>query len=566
MQQILFPSWLAGAKKHLLNDLIAGLIVGVLVIPQSLGYALIAGLPPVYGLYAAIVPVLVYAWVGSSSAVAVGPVAIMAIMTAQALQPLQLAATDYIAFALLLSFLSGVLLLFASVLKLGWITQFMSRGVVAGFVSGAGILIGFSQLKYLTGADIKSSTVPNALSSLWQQSQHIHTLTLCVGLLAFFVFLWVRFRLKAWLVPSLSEKTAAFVVRVLPVLLVVIAIIISHSSKLHTHGVAVIGNIPSTLPPLTVPSPQHVLNIQTLTTLLPSVALIALIAFVSSASLGGQFARLRHETFNANKELKALGLANISGAFFSSFPVTGGFSRTAINVDAGAKTPLASMFAALLMLAALLFLGKLLEPLPYAVLGAGIMAAIFSLIDIQTLKSAWQTDRHEAWCYLVTLLGVLFLGLNIGLVTGLLFSFALLVWRSSQPHLAVVGQVGSSEHFRNVKRHQVTTYDNLCIIRIDESLFFGNATSIKNNLENIMAAHPKAKHLILVMSAVNHIDLAAQDMLHELNNTLVCQQKKLHFAFVKGPVMDSIGSTILVKTLSGQIFLNTIEAVNHLKK
>lgn len=561
----LTPHWLASAKKHFSNDIIAGLIVGILVIPQSLGYALIAGLPPVYGLYAAIVPVIIYAWVGSSSAVAVGPVAIMAIMTAQALQPFSAGPAEHILLAVTLTLLTGSILLLASWLKLGWTTQFISRGVTAGFISAAGILIGLSQLKYVTGTDIDSHTLTSSVVSLWQQAEHIHELTLIVAVIALIILLVARFQLKHWLRPYFSETTTSFIVRLAPLVVVIISIIASVFYDFSDKGIRIIEHIPQQLPPVSMPLFQF----DNLLNLLPSAALIALIAFISSASLAGQFGRLRGERVDANKELKALGISNIGGAFFSSFPTTGGFSRTAVNVDAGGKTPLASMIAALVMIAALLFLGKWLEPLPYAVLGAGIMAAVVSLIDIDTLKTALKTDKAEAGSFLVTFIITLLLGLNIGLVAGLLFSFASLIWRSSQPHVAIVGQVidhgNETGHFRNIKRHNAKTYPNLLIIRIDESLFYGNATSVRLAIENAVMKKPQAEHIILMLSSVNHIDLAAQDMLHELDRLITEQHKQLHLSFVKGPVMDRLQHSQLLQHLSGQVFLNTHAAVNHLK-
>lgn len=561
----LLPNWLSHAKQHLSNDIIAGLIVGILVIPQSLGYALIAGLPPVYGLYAAIVPVLIYAWIGSSSAVAVGPVAIMAIMTAQALQPFQADPATHIVLAITLSLLAGCMLLIASWLKLGWTTQFISRGVTAGFVSAAGILIGLSQLKYVTGTDIDSHTLSSSVVSLWERSNSIHLPTLSLAAVALVVLLLARFQLKPLLTPYFSEKTASFLVRLAPLVVVIISIVASVLYGFSDKQIQIIQHIPQQLPPMSMPS----FHLDTVLKLLPSAALIALIAFISSASLAGQFGRLRGETVDANKELKALGLSNIGGAFFSSFPTTGGFSRTAVNVDAGGKTPLASMVAALLMLAALLFLGKLLEPLPYAVLGASIMAAVVSLIDTETLKTALKTDRAEAGSFIVTFITTLLLGLNVGLVTGLLFSFASLIWRSSQPHIAIIGQIiqngTETGHFRNVNRHEVRTYSNLLMLRIDESLFYGNSASVKATIESAIKNKPDAEHIILMLSAVNHIDLAAQDMLTELNQLIVEQGKALHLSEVKGPVMDRLKKTQLLRNLSGQVFLNTKRAVSELK-
>jgi SulP family sulfate permease len=299
--------------------------------------------------------------------------------------------------------------------------------------------------------------------------------------------------------------------------------------------------------------------------LLPTAGLMALIVFVSSSSVASTYARLRGESFDANHELTGLGLANLSGGLFQSFAVAGGFSRTAINADSGANTPLASLVTVLVMIAALIAFSNALAPLPYALLGATIMASIIGLIDIATLKSAWQRDRLDGASFLAAFVGVLIFGLNTGLVIGLMVSFASLIWQSSKPHVAIVGQLGGTGHFRNINRHDVVTFDNLLMLRIDESLFFGNSESVHRRILNAMQQYPAAQEIILIMAAVNHIDLTAQEMLSTLNKELALQNKRLHFSFIKGPVMDIIGQTPLISELSGQVYLSTLDAVDALK-
>lgn len=561
----IYPHWLSNAKQHVTNDVIAGIIVGILVIPQSLGYALLAGLPPVYGLYTAIVPVLVYAWIGSSNALAVGPVAIIAMMTAQALSPFaDQGQATYIALATTLSLMAGLLLLLANILKLGWIMQFLSRGVTAGFISGAAVLIFISQIKYVTGIPLTGNTLISTISGLFEHGQQLHFPTFYVGLVLFILLVINRFFLRKHLKKYIGIKKADFISRIVPLLLLIIITACSAFYDFSAMGIKTIAHIPSGLPSFAVPA----FDIEKIISLLPSVALIALIGFLSSASVGQQYSRLNreagiHDVFNPNHELKGLGWANIFGAFFQSFPIAGGFSRTAVNVDAGAKTPLAGAVAAMVMIATLIILGQLLTPLPYAMLGAGIMAAVIGLIDINTFKIALKADKADATSFMVTFLASLSMGLNIGLVTGLLFSFAALIWRSSQPHIAVVGQIGDTGHFRNINRHQVRTFDNLLIMRVDESLFFGNCDSVKTQIEQQLE-HSSANHLILMLNAVNHIDLGAQEMLHELDKSLVLNGKQMHLTEVKGPVMDKIKQTPLVQNLSGQVFLSTLKAVNAL--
>ena len=560
----LIPAWLRQYQLSALpTDVIAGLVVGVLVIPQSLGYAVLAGLPPVYGLYAAIVPVLVYAWIGSSNIQAVGPVAITAIMTASSLHPYATEGTQqYILMASLLSLMVGTMLWLAGRLKLGWIMQFISRGVSAGFISGAAVLIFVSQLKYLTSIPVAGNGLFGYLSSMHIYARQLHPLTLVIGFMAFTLLVANRYGSK-WVWRSwLSASYAKWAERLFPLILLGIAIVLSISLRWATHGVATIGDIPQGLPTFTLP---YVPDFHEALNLLPSAGLMALIIFVSSSSVASNYARLRGETFDANRELTGLGLANMAGGFFQSFTVAGGFSRTAMNADSGAKTPVASLVTILVMIAALIAFGNLLAPLPYALLGATIMVSIIGLIDMTTLKSAWQRDRLDAASFLAAFVGVLIFGLNTGLVIGLMVSFASLIWQSSKPHVAIVGQLAGTGHFRNINRHDVVTFSNLLMLRIDESLFFGNSESVHRRVIQATQQYPEAHEIILIMSAVNHIDLTGQEMLISLNQELLNQKKHLSFSFIKGPVMDIIEHTPVITHLSGRVYLSTMDAVNALK-
>lgn len=560
----LIPAWLRQYQLSALpTDIIAGLVVGVLVIPQSLGYAVLAGLPPVYGLYAAIVPVMVYAWIGSSNVQAVGPVAITAIMTASSLHPYANDGTQqYILMASLLSLMIGTMLWLAGRLKLGWIMQFISRGVSAGFISGAAVLIFVSQLKYLTGIPIAGNGLIGYLSSMQMYARQLHPLTLVIGVMAFMLLFANRYASK-WVWRSwLSASYTKWAERLFPLILLGLAILLSMSLHWTTHGVATIGTIPQGLPSFTLP---YLPDFHEALNLLPSAGLMALIIFVSSSSVASNYARLRGETFDANRELTGLGLANMAGGFFQSFTIAGGFSRTAINADSGAKTPVASLVTVLVMIAALIAFGHLLAPLPYALLGATIMTSIIGLIDMATLKSAWQRDRLDAASFLAAFIGVLIFGLNTGLVIGLMVSFASLIWQSSKPHVAVVGQLAGTGHFRNINRHDVVTFSNLLMLRIDESLFFGNSESVHRSVIQATRQYPEAHEVILIMSAVNHIDLTGQEMLISLNQELLNQNKHLSFSFIKGPVMDIIEHTPVITGLSGKVYLSTMDAVNALK-
>ena len=558
------PSWISHYQKaNLSQDVLAGIIVGILVIPQSLGYAMLSGLPPVYGLYSAIVPVLVYAWIGSSAVNAVGPVAITAIMTAQALQAYnELPPAHYAIMASFLALMTGVILWLASVFRLGWITQFISRGVTAGFISGAAILILIGQIKYVTGIAISGNSLLENVETFLFHRRELHLPTLMVGVAAFSALFINRYYLKTWLKPMLHAKSIEVITRVLPLMVLAVGIIASLFGNFAGLGIRTVAEVPSGLPHMVMPF--YAISPVELVGLLPAAGLMALIAFVSSNSVASSFARKRHEPYDANTELKGLGLANMIGAFFQSFTIVGGFSRTAVNVDAGAMSPLASILSVLVMALVLVFFSHLLEPLPYAILGATIMSAIISMIDVQTLKQALRYDKLDALAFGVALTGVLLFGLNVGLVAGLFASFAGLIWQTSHPHIAIVGQIGDTGHFRNIERHPVTQFDDLLIIRIDESLFYGNAQSVLGFIEQAIKSHQQTKNLVLMLSAVNHIDLTAQDMLINLNQNLANQHVTLHFSEIKGPVMDVIEQTEVIEQLTGQVFLSTQQAVKQL--
>lgn len=561
MWQKLTPAWLPAfikEPKTALPDLSAGLMMAILVIPQSLGYAMLAGLPPVMGLYSAIVPTLVYAYIGSSSVNALGPVAISAVMTAGALSSYSLGSVQYVQMAISLAFLVGVILLIASALRLGWIMQFISRGVSAGFVSGAGVLVIIGQLKHLIGLPITGDSLMAMMTNLKGTDIWIKPQTALLGIPLFILLLINRYR-PNWLWGLLNAHHTTFAKQFFAVGCVVVLIVLHHRLDWLSYDIAVLNALPNQLFLPRLPA----LNTDILTELLPSALLISLIAFVSSATVAGNIARTRKEPFNHTQELKGLGFANVASSLFGGFAVTGGLSRTSLNIMLGAKSPLASVICAIGVLVIMVFFGTYLAGLPYALLSAIIMSSMIAMIDLDTFKHALRYDKGEAISFGASFFGCLFFGLNMGLIFGLLVSFATIIYRFHHVHIAVVGQVGDSEHFRNVLRHKVRTFDDILIIRIDENLYFGNAQSVKDKLTELINGHP-ACHIVIIMTAVNHLDLSAQEMLHALNQELKIKQKYLHFSEIKGPVMDKLKDTPLLHELSGQVFLSTTDAINHL--
>lgn len=563
---LLIPAWFLvflRQPKLALPEISTGLMMAVLVIPQSLGYAVLAGLPPIMGLYSAIVPTLVYAYVGSSSVNAVGPVAITAIMTAGALSSYALGSLQYQAMAVTLALMVGVILAVAHLLRLGWIMQFVSRGVASGFISGAAALIILGQLKHLLGMPLVGSSLTEMMMNLVGYDRFIHPPTALLGLTVFALLMVNRYYptlIHGLLYRLLPKHIHAHVSRFFIVVMVTVTIIMARYYELEGFGIATLAPLPVNLTLPTIP----IISIDIITTLLPSALLIALIAFISSASVAGNLARIRHEPFVANQELKGLSLANIASALFGGFAVSGGISRTGLNVALGANSPLSSIVCSLGVLVIMMYLGQFITGLPYAVLSAIIITSAIAMIDVASFKTSYAYDKHEALALIITFLVCVSFGLNIGLITGLLVSFALLIYRSHRVHIAMVGQVGDSEHFRNIHRHDVRTFDDIVLIRIDESLYFGNVSTVRNTLDSLYHQHDHAHHIVLIMTAVNHVDLSAQEMLADFNTTLQKKGKQLHFSEIKGPVMDALKHTPVITHLSGQVFLSTSMAVKTL--
>lgn len=558
----IFPNWLSTLKQRpqlITNDLISGLMMAVLVIPQSLGYAALAGLPPIMGLYASIVPTLVYAYLGASSVSAVGPVAVTAIMTSSALSDYATGSVQYITLSITLAMMVGGILCLASILRLGWIMQFVSRGVSSGFVSAAAVLIVLSQLKNLIGAPIIGGSLIDVIGNLSGTDFHLNPYTALLGIGTLIILLINRYVSAAW--AWLPKSYADFAKRGVVVVITALSIILATQLNWHALGIRLLEPLPTGLPTFRL-SP---LSLGVALDLLPSALLITLVAFISSSAVASNYARTHQQAYDNNKDLLGLGLANIASSVSGGFTVAGGISRTSLNIGLGAKTPLASIVCAVGILLILLFFGRYLTGLPYAVLSAVIVSSALSMIDFDTLKTALKHDKADAICLIVCFGVAIIFGLNIGLVVGLLVSFALMIYRSHRVNIAIIGQIGNTEHFRDIARHKATTFNNLLMVRIDESLYFGNAVTIHDTLRHFYYQHPKATDIIVIMTAVNHVDLTAQEMLMSFNQEIQSQGKRLHFAEIKGRVMDILSNSHVLNQLSGEVFLSTKIAVDKLK-
>lgn len=555
----LLPKWMGNYRRQLLaEDVTAGIIVAVLALPQSLAYALLAGLPPQVGLYVSILPAIAYAWVGSSMVQAVGPVAITAIMTFSVLQPLAVPGSAlYIQMAAYLALMSGVLLCASSFLRLGFLSQLLSRPVIQGFVSGSALLIILSQCRHLLGLNTSSSDLPALATALLARfSSGLHPAAL-IGLAALAILVFARSLLPQLLARMRLPGTwATFIVRLMPLAVVAAATGAVVGFDLEKKGVAVIGQISAGLPDFHWFIPDPAL----LSQLAVPAALMALIGMVQNIAMAQALAIKRRERVDANGELLGLGAANMVAAVYGGMPVGGGLSRSALNVAAGAQSPLATIVSASVMAAIVAGLASSFSRLPLAVLAASIIVAAFSMIDLRSLRDAWAYDRADALAWLATAGGVLFLGLERGIELGILLSLATLLVHASTPHIARLGRIAGSEHFRNTDRHEVETIPGVVFLRIDESLFFGNLNAVEARLSSELEEMPAIHDMVLVMSAVNRVDTTAMEMLCDANRTLGERGIKLHLAEVKGPVEDRLSRSRLWPCLTGKVFLSVNDA------
>lgn len=556
----IIPSWIRDYRKSQLpGDAVAGVIVTVMLIPQSLAYALLAGLPPQVGLYASILPIIAYALLGSSMTLAVGPVAVASLMTASALQPLAAAGSaDYVALATLLSLLSGGMLLAFGLLRLGFLAHFLSHPVISGFISGSAILIAVGQIKHLLGVKAGGEGLLQMLVQLARAlpSSNLVTLTLGAGSVLFLIL--ARSYLATWLVGGgASARVADIAAKLAPMLAVVGSTTLVALFRLDdAAGVSTVGTVPQGLPALAIPQ----MTTSAIAQLWLPALLISLVGFVESVSVAQSLALKRQQRIEPNRELLGLGAANVASALSGGFPVTGGFARSVVNFAAGAQTPLAGVISAVLMGGVIAALTGLFHYLPHAVLAATIMVAVVSLIDVRTLREAWQYDKADALCLLATAIGVVGWGVEAGILLGVALSLGTLVWRSSHPHIAVVGRLPGTEHFRNVNRHPVQTQPGLLAVRVDESLYFANTDALQDTVQGLLADRPGTRHVLLVCSAINQIDATALGMLTGMESSLAQRGVTLLLSEVKGPVLDRLERTPLGSRLQGRVFMSTHEA------
>jgi len=547
-------SWLPNyQKQNLHGDITAGITVAVMLIPQGMAYAMLAGLPPIIGLYASIVPLLIYALFGTSRQLAVGPVAIVSLMTAAGIGSLVNGASieTYIAYAILLALMVGIIQLAMGIAKAGFIVSFLSHPVISGFTSAAALIIGFSQLKHLLGLDIaRSHHIHEIAFNAIQQWEQTHLITLAIGLGSILLLTL----LKRWK-PMFPGALAVVVLSTLTV----------WGFDLHEHGVKIVGDVPAGLP-----SPQlPVFDLEIISALLPTAIAISLISFMESISVAKAFARRNRYDVNPNQELIGLGLANIAGSFFKAYPVTGGFSRTAVNGQAGAKTPLASLITASVIAIVLVFFTPLFYYLPKSVLAAIIMVAVFGLIDWKEAKHLFHLKRSDFVALLVTFFATLTLGIEQGILIGVALSIIWIIIRSSRPHTAILGRVPGTRAYRNLEKYpDAEQEDGVLVLRVDAQFYFGNASYLKELIKNqVEESLTSVSSVVIEAASVNQIDSSADAVLQEIVEYLKSKNIDLYFANVKYPVMEVMIKSGL-KELVGQdkFFLDLHDAVKEASK
>lgn len=531
-------------------DLIAALIVLAMLVPQGMAYAMLAGLPPVMGIYASILPMIIYAFTGSSTTLSIGPVAIISMMVFATLNPLfPVASEAYIEAACLLAILVGIISFILGIFRFGFLIQLISHPVIQSFIIASALLIALGQLKFLLDIPIKANNIPEFILSL---VQNIHQLS----------FLSISFSLAAISMLIILPKVipSSFIAKTTPLLLVISSIVMVYLTSLDQHGLKTVGVIPTGLPNFHFPTWDFAL----VQKLLPSAFMIAMISFVESLAIAQATALQKRDDLNSNQELIALGLANIAAGINSGFAVSGSLSRTVVNADAGAKTPMAGVLSSLFMIAVSLYFTGLFQNLPLTVLAATIFVSIWKLVIFTPFYETWKYSRADGLAMIATFLGVTCIDISTGLIIGIVLTFILLLWRISRPHIAVIGLIEGTQHFRNVSRYDVVTIPTIASFRVDENLSFLNAHVLKGYIITELSHNKAVKHVVINCSSISNIDLSALEMLEELNRELLILDIKLHLSEIKSPVMDRLVDSKLIKELTGQIFLSHYQAIQYL--
>lgn len=551
-------------RGDLSHDLVAGLVVGIITIPQAVAYAYLAGVPPESGLYACLVPMLLYAVFGSSRQLVVGPVAVAALMVAATVSQHAPKYSDaYLGITTIICLQAGIFLWLLRLSRMGGLVNLLSHPVITGFVNAAAILIIVSQLPAFTGLEINNSQQPwlvltDTLASLGNTD--LTTLLFGGAALALLLsFKWIAVFGARLVGFTISENHAA--TRVGPMVVAALAAVAVVTLNL-SDELDIVGAVPSGLPSLTVPPFDPVLWLE----LLPASTMIALVSYIESYSIGTTLAAKRQTRVNAHQELIAIGAANIGASFTGAYPVAGSFSRSSVNYYSGGRTPISSVVCAVIIVFTLLFLTPFFEVLPTAVLAAIVMVSVVGLMDLKNGPRHWQLHREDTITEYATLVMVLFLGVEFGLIGGVILSIAFFVRTSSRPNITQVGRLADTEHFRSIKRYDVETLPNVLALRIDENIYFANATQIEDKCLKRSQRRRSTEHLLIVCSSVNMIDATGVQMLHRLNANLERAGITMNFCDLKGTLLPRLQEAGLLESMTGENFISADRAMRHFER
>lgn len=465
--------------------------------------------------------------------------------------------SEYIVAAITLAFLSGAILLVLGFLRLGFLANFLSHPVIAGFITASGIIIAASQMKNILGIDASGHNLLEIIVSLFEHLGEVNWITVIIGVTTTAFLFWVRKGLLPLLIKlGLNARTSGIVAKAGPVAAIFVTTLAVWGFDLASRGVKIVGDVPTGLPPLSLPS----FSMDLWSSLIVSAVVISIIGFVESVSVAQTLAAKNRQRIDPDQELIGLGAANIGAAFTGGFPVTGGFSRSVVNYDAGASTPAAGAFTAIGLGVASLFLTPLIFHLPKATLAATIIVAVLSLVDFSILKKTWKYSKSDFAAVAATMAMTLTVGVELGVTTGVVISILIHLFKTSRPHMAIVGQVPGTEHYRNVLRHEVIVDQSVLTIRVDESLYFANTRALEDRIYDEVAMQPGLKHVILMCSAVNAVDMSALESLEAINERLKLGGVSFHLSEVKGPVMDGLKVSGFLEHLTGRVFLSQHQA------
>ena len=519
--------WLPNYKASFFKgDLIAGITVGIILIPQGIAYALIAGLPPIYGLYCALIPQVMYAVFGSSRQVAIGPVAMDSLIVATGVSTLALAGSDsYISIAILLALMVGSIQFLMGVFNLGFIVNFLSKPVITGFTSAVALIIGFNQFRNLFGVDfIQSDQIQDVLQDIFYQIKDYNIQTTVIGLIS--VIFIIVFRKINKKIPN-------------ALIVVVIGILIMKYFGTSFNEVAIVKDIPSGLPKFGIPE----FDFSLIRELLPIAFTLVMVGYLETISIGKSLeAKQDVYRIRPNQELIALGLSNIVGSLFKAYPTTSSFSRSAINQESGAKTGMAALVSVVMVVITLLFLTPLFYHLPKTVLAAIIIVAVFGLVNFKEAAFLWKANHLDFWLMLATFLATLFLGIEFGIIVGVGLSLIVLIFRTSRPYIAELGKVPNSNFYRNKNRfEEVILEDDILIFRFDAQIFYANSSYFRDNLDEMVLKKGTAlKLIVLDAESINRVDSTGVEMLKERIKFYKKKGIIFYLAGVKGPVRDDL--------------------------